>query len=63
MSSEDIEAPEDLQIQIGTTEQKFWTELKDKTEKANIQCDHEKIINNSIITLCKQHIAKEKRKV
>jgi hypothetical protein len=49
-------------IKIGTPEEKFWADLKERTIKANEQCEREIIINNSIVTLCDLRIAEEKEK-
>ena len=51
--------PEDLGIKIGTKEEKFWTDVKEKATTMVEQSEHEIIIQKHIIKLCDEKIAKE----
>ena len=53
---------EDADVKIGTKEEKFWSDLKERTEKAQEQCSHEIEINETVLLLCETKLAEEKEK-
>lgn len=50
---------EDIDVKIGTEEEKFWTEIKEKAEKMLKQCEHEIVIQEHIMQLADDKIKKE----
>ena len=53
----------DLGVKIGTHEEKAWTDILKHAELEIEQGRRENAINNAIITLAKEKITKEKRKI
>ena len=53
---------EDADVKIGTKEEKFWSELKERTETAQTQCVHEIEINKAVLALCDTKLTEEKEK-
>lgn len=48
-------------IKIASKEEAFWTGIKEKAETEIEANHHEIVINETIIKLCKEKIAKEKK--
>lgn len=55
-----MKEPKDLGIKIGTKEEKFWTDMKDKSLEIIGQSKHEITIQEHIVKLCDEKIAEEK---
>lgn len=53
---------EDLGIKIGSKEEAFWTDLKEKVEKDMDNARHELIINAEVLKLADRKIDDEKQK-
>lgn len=53
---------EDLGVKMGTPEEVFWTNVKDKAEAMIKQCKYETIIQEHILKLTKSKIKEEQAK-
>lgn len=51
-----LEKPEDLQVEVGTMAEVFWTDLKKKCENDTLSAEREIIINEHIIKLAEEKI-------
>ena len=51
----------DLGIKVGTKEEKFWTDLKEKAEEIIKQSKYEITIQEHIVKLCDDKIKSEQR--
>jgi|TARA_R100000501_G_C2587141_1_gene88350 hypothetical protein len=56
-----MKEPKDLGIKIGTKEEKFWTDMKDKSLEIIGQSKHEITIQEHIVKLCDEKIKSEQR--
>lgn len=62
MKTEKIEVPKDLGVKIGSPEQVFWNDLKDKLTADNLNHERQIQINIHAMALAEEKIAKEKEK-
>ena len=62
MTSKQQTEPKDLGVKIGSKEEKFWTDIKDKAEGDILNNKHMIQINEAIIVLAEARIAEEKEK-
>lgn len=54
---------EDLKVKIGTPEEVFWTELRDRIEKDTLQMERQIVMNHCLVGLAMEKIAEEKKKI
>ena len=54
---------EELKVKIGSAEEVFWTDLKDKVVADNAQCRRQMEINEHLLILAEGKIALEKEKL
>lgn len=57
-----LNEPKELGIKIGSKEESFWTDIKDKIKGEITNHLHQITINNSIIELAESKIKEEKEK-
>ena len=60
MKNQKNKIPEDLELEIGSKEQVFWTSVKEKCETTIEQCKREIIIQMHILGLADNKISIEK---
>ena len=51
-----IKEPKDLGVTMGTPEQVFWTDVKNKCEDSILRCKREIVIQEHILRLTKEQI-------
>jgi hypothetical protein len=56
-----LEEPEDLGVKIGSKEEVFWTEVKNKSEEGILNAKREIKINEHVITLADKMIDEEQK--
>jgi hypothetical protein len=55
-----MKEPKDLRVKLGSVEEKFWTDIKKKSEDSILNARREIIINEAIIELAEIKIEDEK---
>lgn len=60
---DDKEIPKDLGVKIGTPEEAFWTDVKNKCDEMIKQCKHEEEIQGVLSKYADKKIEAEKGKV
>ena len=63
MKSKPKTEPEDLKLKIGSPEEVFWTNLRDKLTDDNINHKRQIIINSHMIAFAETRILQEKGKL
>ncbi len=60
MTSKQLTEPKDLGVKIGSKEEVFWTDVKEKAEQDILNNKHAIVINEGIIVIAEAKIAEEK---
>tara|TARA_R100001480_G_scaffold122422_1_gene120890 strand:- start:226 stop:423 length:198 start_codon:yes stop_codon:yes gene_type:complete len=56
-----VVVPEDLDVKIGSKEEAFWTEVKEKAKQGILNAKRETQINEHVIKLAEKIIEKEQK--